>query len=144
MIGSSLTALAKETKADDLTGFWLSEPGEAIIHIKKNGDTFSGDIVWLIDIHKGKIKDKLDEKNPDKSKRSRSLMGMTILKDFKFKDNKWSGGTIYDAKSGKTYSAKMKLDDTNTLNLRGYVGISLFGRTSKWTREQSKVPAKYK
>ena len=135
--------MGSESKANDLLGFWLSEEKNAVIHVERTDNTFSGKIVWLIDIHTGKIKDKLDEENPDKDKRARSLMGLAILKDFTFDDGSWSGGTIYDAKSGKTYSAKMKLEDMNTLNLRGFVGISLFGRTSKWTREESKVPAKY-
>lgn len=135
--------LAKSSSADDLIGFWLSEEKNAVIQVERKEDEFRGKLVWLIDIHTGKIKEKLDEENPDKDKRARSLMGLTILKGFSFDDGEWSGGTIYDAKSGKTYSAKMKLDDPNTLNLRGFVGISLFGRDSKWTREESKVPAKY-
>lgn len=139
----ALRAIASKTKANDLLGFWLSEEKNAVIQVERNDDTFSGKIVWLVDVHTGKIKDKLDTENPDKDKRARSLMGLKILEGFTYDDGRWSGGTIYDAKSGKTYSAKMKLEDPNTLNLRGFVGISLFGRTSKWTREKSKVPAKY-
>ena len=143
LICFALGANAKEQNADDILGFWLSEGDDALIKIERNKDEFKGDIVWLKSIHTGKVKERLDDKNPDKDKRSRNLIGLTLLKGFEFDDGQWSGGTIYDAKSGKTYSAKMKLDDANTLNLRGFVGISLFGRTSKWTREKSKVPAKY-
>lgn len=100
-------------------------------------------MVWLKSVHTGEVKEKLDAKNPDEEKRSRNLIGLTILEGFKYKDGRWTGGTIYDAKSGKTYSAKMKLDDKETLNLRGYIGISLFGRTSKWTRQDGMVPKKY-
>ena len=46
----------------------------------------------------------------------------------------WKGGDIYDPESGKTYSSYMFLKDKNTLKVRGYVGISLFGRTEVWTR----------
>jgi uncharacterized protein (DUF2147 family) len=59
---------------------------------------------------------------------------MELLKDFTFDgDNVYSGGTVYDPKNGKTYSCKMTLDG-NSLNIRGYIGISLFGRSVTWTR----------
>ncbi len=50
-------------------------------------------------------------------------------------DGKWSGGFIYDPNSGKTDHCKLKLKDRNTLKLRGYIGISLLGRTDIWTRQ---------
>lgn len=136
-------ALKAETKADDLLGFWLSEGDDAVIKIEQKKDKFQGDIVWLKAVHTGEVEEKLDEKNPKEELRDRSLIGLTILEGFEFEDGQWIGGTIYDAKSGKTYSAKMKLEDKDTLSLRGYVGISLFGRTSKWTRQESMVPKNY-
>jgi uncharacterized protein (DUF2147 family) len=58
-----------------------------------------------------------------------------MLKDFKFDGNdEWKGGDIYDPESGKTYRSYMYLKDSNTLKVRGYVGISLLGRTETWTR----------
>jgi uncharacterized protein (DUF2147 family) len=51
-------------------------------------------------------------------------------------DGAWSGGFIYDPNSGKTYRCKLKLKDRNTLKLRGYIGISLLGRTDVWTRQE--------
>jgi uncharacterized protein (DUF2147 family) len=58
-----------------------------------------------------------------------------ILTAFKFDgDGEWKGGDIYDPESGKTYSSYMYLKDRNTLKVRGYVGVSLFGRTETWTR----------
>ena len=50
-------------------------------------------------------------------------------------DGKWSGGFIYDPNSGKTYRGKLRLVDTNTLEVRGFIGISLIGRTETWTRQ---------
>jgi len=59
-----------------------------------------------------------------------------ILRGFKFDadDNNYADGNIYDPKNGKDYSCKMKLIDNNNLDVRGYIGISLLGRTTKWTR----------
>jgi uncharacterized protein (DUF2147 family) len=60
---------------------------------------------------------------------------MEILSGFTYEDGRWTGGEIYDPKSGKTYSCNMKLK-ANKLEIRGYVGLSLFGRTTTWTRYQ--------
>jgi uncharacterized protein (DUF2147 family) len=57
------------------------------------------------------------------------------LSGFKFAgDNLWEDGTIYDPENGKTYRCKITLESPNRLNVRGFVGISLFGRTTVWTR----------
>ena len=58
-----------------------------------------------------------------------------IPKGFPFAGgNVWKNGTIYDPDSGKTYSAKATLVSPNELDLRGFIGVSMFGRTEKWTR----------
>ena len=49
-------------------------------------------------------------------------------------NNKWSNGSIYDARSGKTYNLNANLKNQNTLFMRGYIGFSLIGRTTTWTR----------
>ena len=60
---------------------------------------------------------------------------MIILKDLKYSDGVWEDGTIYDPMSGKTYDCTMKIKDGGkSLDIRGYIGVSLFGRTSTWTR----------
>ena len=77
----------------------------------------------------------LDNNNPDKTKINNPVIGLLILTGFKFNgDDKWEGGKIYDPESGKTYSSNLTLQDKNTLKVRGYVGISLFGRTEVWSR----------
>lgn len=73
--------------------------------------------------------------NPDPKLRNREVVGLVMLNDFVFDGNKtWNDGTIYDPREGKTYSCKITLKDKNTINVRGYVGISMFGRTEVWTR----------
>jgi len=62
------------------------------------------------------------------------ILGMDILTGLKKDGNEWSGGKILDPKNGKTYKCYIKLKDKNTLKLRGYIGISLFGRTAIWKR----------
>jgi uncharacterized protein (DUF2147 family) len=54
---------------------------------------------------------------------------------FKYAGSKtWKDGTIYDSESGKTYSCNVKMVDENTLEVRGYVGISMIGRTDTWKK----------
>jgi len=62
---------------------------------------------------------------------------LDIVWGFKYKGkNRWVKGKIYDPDNGKTYSCKMKLVD-NELKVRGFIGISLFGRTTVWTKKSS-------
>jgi len=62
------------------------------------------------------------------------ILGMDILTGLKKDGDEWSGGKILDPKNGKTYKCYIKLQDKNTLKLRGYIGFSLFGRTAIWKR----------
>ena len=48
--------------------------------------------------------------------------------------DQWSGGSLYDPESGNTYGGRITLNPDGTLSLRGYIGISLFGRSETWTR----------
>ena len=127
--------LHSQNEADDITGIWLTGGNEpAKIQIYKLGEKFYGKIIWL----KNPIKNgrqKVDSNNPDKAKQSNPIIGLVILTGFKFDgDDEWRGGDIYDPESGKTYSSYMYLKDRNTLKVRGYIGLSVFGRTETWTR----------
>lgn len=124
-----------QNKADDIIGVWLTSGKEpAKIQVYKSGEKFYGKIIWLKNpIQNGK--QKVDANNPDKTKRNNPIIGLVMLTGFKFDgDEEWRGGIIYDPESGKAYSSYMYLNDKNTLKVRGYVGISLFGRTEMWTR----------
>jgi uncharacterized protein (DUF2147 family) len=81
---------------------------------------------------------RFDDLNPDPALRTRSLLGITILHGFDYAGKDvWKGGTIYDPNSGNTYKSTMTLVDRNTLKVRGYIGLSLFGRSDIWTRDDS-------
>jgi uncharacterized protein (DUF2147 family) len=79
-------------------------------------------------------KAKTDARNPENNLKSRPIWGLEILKGFKYDDGIWEDGTIYDPKSGKTYSCKLTLSGNDKLNVRGYMGISIIGRTDVWSR----------
>ncbi|HEX6847167.1 MAG TPA: DUF2147 domain-containing protein [Chitinophagaceae bacterium] len=123
-----------QVSADDIIGVWLTAGKEpAKIEIYKSGDKYFGKIIWL----KNPVQDnksRVDANNPDRSKRSQPIIGLIILKDFKFDGDEWESGKIYDPESGDTYSCYLTLKDKTTLKVRGYIGISLFGRTETWIR----------
>jgi uncharacterized protein (DUF2147 family) len=78
-----------------------------------------------------------DEKNPDPALRDRPLVGLSLFAGFDYDgDGRWSGGTIYDPNSGKTYRCIVTIVDDDTLKVRGYVGVPLLGRTEIWTRKK--------
>lgn len=132
----STFSAALAEKEDDILGEWYSENNESLIEIYKNDNKFYGKMAWLKEpMRRGKPK--MDDFNPDEKLRTRPLIGLVILKDFKFDgDNEWNDGKIYDPKSGKTYSCYMKFDKKDVLKIRGYIGISLLGRTTYWTRKK--------
>ncbi|GGB15566.1 DUF2147 domain-containing protein [Puia dinghuensis] len=122
-------------KPDDVTGVWMTHGDRpAKIQIYRSGDQYFGKIVYLQFPNEDNGKPRVDKNNPDERLRSRPLLGLGLLSGFKFDEDEWNGGKIYDPQSGKTYSCTMSLKDMNTLKVRGYVGISLLGRTEVWTR----------
>lgn len=124
-----------QNKPEDIVAVWLTGGREpAKIQIYKSAENFYGKITWLKNpVVNGK--QRLDKNNPDKEKRNNPIIGLLMLTHFRFDgDKEWKGGYIYDPESGKSYSSFMYLKDKNTLKVRGYVGISLLGRTETWTR----------
>jgi len=80
-------------------------------------------------------KKKVDRKNPDPALRNRPILGLQIMKGLTPEgNNRWENGTCYDPDNGKSYKCKMRLASPNRLELRGYIGVSLIGRTSVLTR----------
>ena len=70
-------------------------------------------------------------------RKDQKIIGMTIIKSIKEKNGSYEGGTILDPENGKVYKCKMKLDEAgNKLEVRGFIGVSLFGRSQTWTREE--------
>jgi uncharacterized protein (DUF2147 family) len=127
---------AQDFDKDDILGVWLNEDEDAHIEVYKENDLYYGKIIWLknpIDEETGKPK--LDKHNPDPELQTRPTLGVKLLTDFEWDgDNEWDEGDIYDPKSGKTYSCYIVMKEYDLLKIRGYIGISLIGRTTYWTR----------
>jgi len=130
----ALSAKIVQAQNDKIEGLWYNDIKSAKVLISKGSNgKFNGKIVWLKEpLEKGKPR--VDEKNSDEKLRNRPIIGLKILAGFeKEGDNKYVDGTIYDPKNGKTYSCKMTYKG-KTLDIRGYIGISLLGRTTVWER----------
>jgi len=132
-----ISSLAAKAQADKILGTWLNEPKDAKIEVYKKGDQYFGKIIWLKNnVNEDGTSPKLDSKNEDEKLRSRSIVGINILKDLEWDedDNEWDDGEIYDPRSGSTYSLYAQLQDANTLFLKGYIGLAVIGRSTTWTR----------
>lgn len=137
ILAGAITAEAQSLKGDEIIGVWLNEEKDAKIQIYKVGQQFVGKLVWMKEpMQEDGKTPKRDVNNPKSELRNRALQNLVLLTGFQFKDGMWDDGKIYDPKSGKTYSAHMKMsaNATQTLNLRGYVGFSALGRTTVWTK----------
>lgn len=139
----------KPTENENLiVGNWKPSNGRSVVTIYKgvaaNGEDatkYYGKIVWLIEANDAKGKPRTDINNPDVNKQKAPLKGLVIIKELAFSKAEgnilyWTGGTIYDPNNGSEYSFEAEIDKTNSslMNGRGYIGVSMFGRTDTWTK----------
>jgi len=122
----SLSLSAQNSRERAILGVYYSPKKDAKIEIYQKGDRYFGKFVWL------EIGDK-DINNPDPKLRDRELLGMSFINNFRYEDEEYTDGKVYDPQSGETYDAIMWTEGKD-LMLRGYVGFSIFGRTETFTR----------
>jgi uncharacterized protein (DUF2147 family) len=119
---------------DAILGNWVTDAGKSRVQIYRCGEAYCGKIQWLKEPREKDGTEKLDKHNPDTKLRSIPIVGLEILKGIRFEEkDHWDHGKIYDPENGKTYSCKMHLEN-DQLKMRGYIGISLIGRTTTWIR----------
>lgn len=125
---------------DAVIGVWKNGEGTGMIQIfKKSDNKYYGRLVWLKVPNNPDGTPRTDSNNPDEAKRQQPLKGLENMRGFVYAgESKWEGGNIYDAKNGSDYSGEMHLTDPNTLEVRGFIGVSLFGRTDVWKRQVKK------
>lgn len=116
----------------DPSGLWLTEDSSAVIRIEDCGEELCGFIHWL-----PAQAPEFDRQNPDEDLQDRPLCGLPLLWGFTRNPDRsleWKDGQLYAADEGNTYSGRIRLEDPDRLELRGYRGIPLFGRSQTWTR----------
>ncbi|WP_375382575.1 DUF2147 domain-containing protein [uncultured Sphingomonas sp.] len=126
-----LAAAAPVAPSDTVVGRWKTETHNGIVDIQRCGASICGRIVTSDNMRAQP--DMKDANNKDAASRGRSLHNLEILKGFTWSDGVWSGGTIYNAEDGRTYSAKITPIDANQLKLRGCVFVPVC-KTQVWTR----------
>jgi uncharacterized protein (DUF2147 family) len=127
------TLTAKAQSENAIVGVWYNTDKTAQVEILKKGSTFIGKIVWLKDPNPGG-KPVVDKNNPSPNLKSRPLMGLNLLEGLTYSSGIWEDGTIYDPKSGKKYTCQLSLKSAEILEVKGYLGFSLIGRTVEWTK----------
>lgn len=117
-------------------GIWTNSEKKATFEIYRCGDKLCGKIVSLtVPNDPATGKPKTDSQNPDPKLRTRPRLGLVFMQGFKYdSDNKWDDGKIYDPESGKTYSCYMQMESANQMEVKGYIGFSLIGKSQNWTR----------
>jgi|SRR5579872_4275550 len=126
-------AHAQTNPERQILGAWLTQAKDGVIEIYLTGTgKLEGKIVGGRD-----GSETLDVNNPDPALRSHPLRGTVMLRGFRYAGaGTWTDGTIYDPHNGKTYECNITLTQPDTLKIRGYVGVPLFGRTEMWVRKK--------
>jgi uncharacterized protein (DUF2147 family) len=122
----SQTVIGKWKTIDDVTG-----KEKSIVEIYEKSGKIYGKIIEIIDpIH---AKD-LCVKCTESDSKNKPIVGLIIIKDLKKDGEEYNSGKILDPKTGKLYKCTLELDGADKLKVRGYIGISLLGRSQLWIR----------
>lgn len=124
-VSFSQTIFGKWKTVDDENGM---ENG--IVEIYEKAGKVYGRIIEILEKEKKYFKCEMCE-GEDKNK---PILGLVIIKGLKKKGDFYEGGKVTDPKNGKSYHCKMSLEGKDKLIVRGYIGISLFGRSQTWFR----------
>nr|WP_317632569.1 DUF2147 domain-containing protein [uncultured Flavobacterium sp.] len=123
--------------SQSVTGKWKTfddktKEAKSIVEIKEVNGKLEGTVIEVLNPAK-KNSTCTECKGANKGKK---IEGLTIIKNMKKDGSEYADGTILDPQNGKEYSCIIKVNakDANKLDVRGYVGISLAGRTQTWTR----------
>jgi uncharacterized protein (DUF2147 family) len=134
-IAVMLLVLGRNAYADSqaVVGFWASN--NSIFEISTVDGTLIGEVrallnpAYLPDENTDRTgQPRTDDNNPDEALRARPLLGLSMFSEYAYEDDLWQG-EIYDPESGNTYQSRMKLNRDGNLEIRGYIGMPMFGRT---------------
>lgn len=116
--------------AEPITGKWITQDRDGIVTVAKCGSSYCGRITrFLVTPPNGA--DQRDINNPDKKLRSRKLLGLPVLSQFKADGDIWRG-RIYDPNTGKSYRSVVRRKNATTLEVKGCIGP--FCQTQIWKR----------
>lgn len=130
-----ITVLSFSSYAQEILGKWetyddKTKEKKALVEITKTDGVYSAKIV---DKYIGERDSRCKECEGDK--KDQPIIGLVIIEDIKKDGDEFNGGTILDPESGEVYSCYLKLVNENKLKVRGFLGLSILGRTQYWIRK---------
>lgn len=112
-----------------IAGEWLTEGKDARIRFSLAPDgTYMGVVTWST------TPERKDEHNKDPKLRDRLILGMVLMWHLRYDDGEYVDGSVYDPENGSTFGMKATVLGPDSLKIRGFLGISLFGQSQTWTR----------
>jgi uncharacterized protein (DUF2147 family) len=116
--------------ADSIVGEWWTEKKDGRIRFVKHDDgSYKGILTWG-------IRPRKDQFNKDSTLRDRPVIGIVLMWHLVYENGEYGDGYLYNPEDGGTYRMKAWMTGRDSLKVRGYLGISLFGQTQTWTRYQ--------
>lgn len=137
-------AAAPSVPGDKILGEWWTENNAGRIKITRDKEGYYRGTTTCCE-HDASDKDNppIDIHNPKPELRNRSMLGVVLIWKLKFEDGIYNDGYVYNPRDGKTYRMEMKVLDGDTLKIRGYMGISLFGQSQIWKRARPGKDGKF-
>jgi len=128
-----LNIVQAQQPSDKIVGSWFNEDKTNKIEIYKDGETYSGKIVWLAKLESNPDFQPKDKNNPNPELRNRNILGMDIITGLQYSGGKWINGTIYTPKRGIYADCKVELLANGSLKIM--VSKSGFTKSQIWTRK---------
>lgn len=119
------TANAQTDPGDVLLGDWMDSKKETVVRCFKQDGKYFGRLIWV---------ENTEARGEPLSPCDKYLINYIVLKNFEYKNNEWVNGIIYQPKTNKTYTAYLKLIDTNTMNVVGYMFFRFLSESQIFTR----------
>ncbi len=122
-------------------GFWIDDTGQGGVEIRPCGRNLCAHIVWLQDPMSKKGGPKRDIYNPNVKNKAKPICGLQIIGSLvPQSDRSWDNGWIYDPKIGQAFDLAIRAISKTKLELRGYKGVKILGKTFYWTRAKTNLP----
>ena len=131
----AVSSVSAQVKADDILGTYKAVQGgvNSKVEIRKNGDGYRAQVIWVDNLKKEDGTIRTDEKNPDKAKRSTPANQIVLVDKVTFDgQGEWKNGQIYDPTRGKSFKVRISFKDAKTLKVRGSWGP--ISETVYWTK----------
>lgn len=127
-----------QNNPDAILGKWESTEKNLIVEVYKQDNDLKARVLWFYDPDDTitPIAQRLDVNNPKEELRNRKIIGLDVLSGLTYnaKQNKWTGGKIYDSSSGKTWDANVWLTSPEVLRVKGFYLVRWFGKTLNFTK----------